>query len=809
MEKMFHKEESVLVERAALNERISEDYKNYKILNFYAHVGWGKTTCVNMWLKKSDKKYSWITVQDEKDVMATMKSITIPNRGAKENPYIMVLDDFHLIQDKIIIDQVVEYIIESPYSVCFFILSRAPIPIQFNPFVVTGQLISYGAEYFEMNEQEGLLFFQKNGIQLTETDKVFFRKNTIKHPLRLNAAMHGIRLSNNRLDEVILKQSGEDLCDYIKLTLFEREDKVLQNAMIRLADFEEFDTELAMFVTGEARIKEILDRICKRGSGWFCTGVGRYRQYWFVKDFLLREQRIQLKSQEIQTINQNTALYYELRGRKQEALKYYAKASCEDKIVTLLIEETLKGPGVSNFYNLIPYYKTLSEPAVLSHPVLCGGMAMAYSLTCCKEQSDYWYQKLISLKEIISKDHCQYKVLEEQINYLSIALPHTGTKGMISKLSAMAKYFTKNRLKLQNISITGNMPTLMHGGKDFCEWTKSKEILKRMLKGSLEALFEKNGIGLVDIGMGEAYYEENHLDKALLELTKGINEVQNKGTLEMLFAGTATLIRLMVAKNQYESACSMVEGLGSRIESNGIVHLLPNYKAFVVKLNLLKGNFQEIDSWFQKEAPDETKDFYTMDRYQYLVKARCYILHKKHIQAEIILERLRNYFLEYSRYFDYMEATLLMAILFYRKGHIKWKEYLVEVLEKAQRYKFIRLFADEGSAILPLLNKIKETRFIKGNIDTTYINHILEGVKQFAVLYPKYLEPLNDNIEELSPAELNVLKLLNMGMSNGDIAKFLNITLSTVKAHSSHIYAKLDVKNRHAAVQKAKQQGVL
>ena len=55
-------------------------------------------------------------------------------------------------------------------------------------------------------------------------------------------------------------------------------------------------------------------------------------------------------------------------------------------------------------------------------------------------------------------------------------------------------------------------------------------------------------------------------------------------------------------------------------------------------------------------------------------------------------------------------------------------------------------------------------------------------------------------IAPLSERELEVLQLFAAGLSNQDVADQLIISLGTVKAHSSNIYRKLDVRNRAQAV---------
>lgn len=58
-------------------------------------------------------------------------------------------------------------------------------------------------------------------------------------------------------------------------------------------------------------------------------------------------------------------------------------------------------------------------------------------------------------------------------------------------------------------------------------------------------------------------------------------------------------------------------------------------------------------------------------------------------------------------------------------------------------------------------------------------------------------------IEPLSARELEVLRLVVNGASNQEIARALVIVLSTVKAHTNTIYAKLGVSSRSQAIRRA------
>ena len=59
--------------------------------------------------------------------------------------------------------------------------------------------------------------------------------------------------------------------------------------------------------------------------------------------------------------------------------------------------------------------------------------------------------------------------------------------------------------------------------------------------------------------------------------------------------------------------------------------------------------------------------------------------------------------------------------------------------------------------------------------------------------------------EELSPGELRVLRYLPTNLSRPEIAGELSVSPNTVSAHIRSIYAKLGVRDRSSAVQRARE----
>ncbi len=59
--------------------------------------------------------------------------------------------------------------------------------------------------------------------------------------------------------------------------------------------------------------------------------------------------------------------------------------------------------------------------------------------------------------------------------------------------------------------------------------------------------------------------------------------------------------------------------------------------------------------------------------------------------------------------------------------------------------------------------------------------------------------------EELSPGELRVLRYLPTNLSRPEIASELSVSVNTISTHLRRIYAKLQVRDRSSAVQRARE----
>jgi len=128
------------------------------------------------------------------------------------------------------------------------------------------------------------------------------------------------------------------------------------------------------------------------------------------------------------------------------------------------------------------------------------------------------------------------------------------------------------------------------------------------------------------------------------------------------------------------------------------------------------------------------------------------------------------------------------------------KKNLGEAVSIAAPQNFQRSFLEEGEQVLYMLPLVQDSalQFVAGLIEDFHLELKLgpEASKRQVV---------SGLIEPLSTREIEVLSLISQGLSNADITRKLYISLGTVKWHINHIFAKLGVKNRTQAINKAKE----
>ena len=136
------------------------------------------------------------------------------------------------------------------------------------------------------------------------------------------------------------------------------------------------------------------------------------------------------------------------------------------------------------------------------------------------------------------------------------------------------------------------------------------------------------------------------------------------------------------------------------------------------------------------------------------------------------------------------------------------RNLLRRALVLAEREGHIRVFLDAGAVLTPVLDSLEPD-----SPGARHARAVLaareKGPPMPAVTSGPPTAPRPPLVDALSERELDVLRLLGSELGGPDIARALSVSVSTVRTHTRHIYAKLGVTNRREAVREAARLGLL
>lgn len=148
------------------------------------------------------------------------------------------------------------------------------------------------------------------------------------------------------------------------------------------------------------------------------------------------------------------------------------------------------------------------------------------------------------------------------------------------------------------------------------------------------------------------------------------------------------------------------------------------------------------------------------------------------------------------------EAMMLLALAHHaRSDKASAFLYLKEALHRGHSQGYLRMFINEGKALVPLLEDIA-AEGVCVEYASQLLQHMIPGLNTDSSSAP---DLMRGNPEKpLSRQEQAVLGLIARGLSNQQIAEELCIAVPTVKTHNYNIFKKLSVSSRTAATDKAK-----
>lgn len=573
----------------------------------------------------------------------------------------------------------------------------------------------------------------------------------------------------------------------------------LETALLATCEFETYTVELIERITGLSKLADLVEYAYSIGNFIKHLGNKIYQIDPILREYVLWKRSFAYSQQELDNLYKTAAEYFEEIDDVANALKYYQKAKQEEKITQLLIKKAESDPARAQLFRTKKYLFSLPEEKVKENPALMASVSLLNSILLSPQDAEKWYNILLDYAHDEKRTAEQKRDAEIRLLFLDMSLMHRLPALRIESVYHAAELMKRENIKIPEMAVTGNSPSLINGGVDFSQFLKQSKRERGKIRKPLIGVFGKLGIPLYEAATAEYMLEQR--EGNTFEMMKLLNEsyaaADVMGRMEICFVAMVQLTRLHLIRGQIHVAMKQMKDFYQKIEKENANYLLPNMNAFSAWISLLQGDTGMAKEWL-KEAPNENVEFYITERYRYMHKVRILIAAGNMEQAYSLIMRLNLFFVEYHRESYWIQNKVLEAILVYRLGDGRWEKVLLEAIEKAKEYQYVSVLADEGAAIVPLLNKLK-----KDVRQSTFVKKVISEADKMAKMYPDYMEPEFKLQEPLTKKEMEILDLMHSGKKTEEICEICNISYSGLKFHNRNIYRKLGVSSRQEAERKA------
>ena len=224
------------------------------------------------------------------------------------------------------------------------------------------------------------------------------------------------------------------------------------------------------------------------------------------------------------------------------------------------------------------------------------------------------------------------------------------------------------------------------------------------------------------------------------------------------------------------------------------------------RARILQGRPEEAWAWARERGVGLTDAATSLAEYDQLTFARLLVADGRQPEAIEMLGPVLHAAQDGGRQGSVVEARVVRALAFAADGEQELAvDDLAAALTDGVPAGYFRLFLDEGPAMTELLARIAATADLEvGNLAEQLLAGG-RGSQRSAAPAPtsRAAGP------ELSERELEVLRLLHTELSGPEIARQMFVSVNTLRTHTKHIFTKLGVNTRRAAVRRAADLGVL
>ena len=503
--------------------------------------GSGKTTLVSRYL--GTRKYM---VVDAGGIRPD--DLVVESSNARK---IIVIDNLHELSwgD---VDTVREQIIEliRREDVWVILVGRCPVPpwlsaVRFQEgfYVVDSKLLMFSledikkyAEYagFSINEaQVQRMYYETTGLPLA-VEMCHIKYMEMAYTSEITDDMYND----------FSRRVEDEMCNYLEYHVYDNWDVEMQEFLMEISVVDEFTTKQAEMITGRSDSELLIERA--KWLGNFMTsrmdkdGNTQYQLQFHMRVSMRRRLKRKYEKERIRGLYENAGLFYRLNGDIRKALEMYENTGVTERIVSILVDNARHAANSGYYYDLKKYYLELPDHVIEKSPELMCGMSMLQSLLLNPDESERWYDRLKLYAD--ENQGSARKNAKGLLLYLDIGLPHRGSVDVLKLLKSAYTMVFNKEVRIQEWSVTSNLPSMMNGGKDFCEWSKRDRELASKVGRIVEFVLGKYGKGLVNLALAESFLEKSGDNYEVATLAaKGRMQAEAGGKIEQCFVADGIL----------------------------------------------------------------------------------------------------------------------------------------------------------------------------------------------------------------------------------------------------------------------------
>ena len=774
----------------------------------------------------------------------------------------LVLDDYHLVDSHEVRDGMTLLLEHLPPHVHIVLSTRADPDLPLARWRVRGELVEIRAADLRFTSDETATYLNEAaGLHLAAEDVEVLEGRTEGWIAALQLAALSIQGSQD-VSTFIAGFTGNDryIVDYLVEEVLAHQPEPVREFLLHTAVLDRLTGPLCDAVTGGADGSLMLATLQR--ANLFLVDLDDRREWYRYHHLFADVLRARLLAEQrdlVPLLHQRASVWCEAHDSAEEAVKHALAARNFDRAAYLL---ELAVPAIRRDRQeamLLAWLKALPDETVRRSPVLSvfyGYLLMeAGDLDAFEPRLDDAERALAAVPEGAAPPWAETEELrmlpatiavyraslaqargdvvgmaEHARRALNLAGPtdHLARGGAVGFLSlaAWAQGDVTSALgtftqAVASLHAAGNLVDELSSTVVLADmWlaaghpSKARRLYEHALKAS-EAHGEPVLRATPDlhVGLSEIDYEVGNLESAKLHLETAAALGEGAAMTESRYRWFVAMARVAGVEGDPQEAILLL-AQAEQLYRPGFFPDVRPIAAMKARVWITHGNLSQAADWAQDRGVSATDDPSYLSEFDHLTLVRLLIAqHREHPQtgwldqAVRMLDRQHEAAETSGRAGSLVEIRMLQALAQDAQGHrpralLSLGQAWAQAPEPAG---YVRLFLDEGAPMVELLRDAQQQA--PAGVHPRRLLSLSAAGDGEAAGAPQRLVP--PSAEQLSERELQVLRLLDSELSGPQIARELFVSHNTLRTHTKHIFTKLEVTTRRAAVGRAHERGLL